>query len=125
MDDKTKIVELKRDEWDRAYEIASEKYSDDLSVYVISEGAHQKDALLSSMTVAKEIEDFSKGEPLNLWLEVGTGMLAQACEIYFSLLSSNIKLHLIFMSSNESDYEASLEGFKKYTTLSVRFLFYE
>ena len=103
---------IDREQWDEAYPLALKAYADEASVYVLNEGANQFDALLSSMTLALEISEWANGEKIDLWLEVGTGLLAQAVEIASSLLALNIRLHLIMTASSEKDYCTQLERYK-------------
>ena len=79
LESKRKINFVDRKDWVNIYETTKEKYKEDKNVYVIAEGACQKDALYSSMSIYKEIETWNEGfkdkKDLHLWVDSGSGLL--------------------------------------------------
>ena len=113
LESKRKINFVDRKDWVNIYPTTKEKYKEDKSVYVIAEGACQKDALYSSMSIYKEIETWNKGfkdkKDLHLWVDSGSGLLSQALEIANAGFSGDFVIHPILIIGSEHEYLSSLD----------------
>ena len=114
IDNKRKINFVNRDAWPNIYATTKEKYKLDASVYVIAEGAYQKDALYSAMSIFEEISSWNKAfedkKDLHIWVDSGSGLLSQSLEISNPIFSGGFIIHPVLVAGNENEYLSGLES---------------